>query len=295
MLGQILLFRRVPDGCVAGAPENLPAGPGESVRHVRERRVHNQMQQVQKSDILLQSMSDCRLEVAQSIVPKMGIGVKKMFKFEGSHFSAEVATVWELAGLPPHVKHVHVKFLDNAMRPPAIKENLPIASVIPSKIRTFNFESLRIDDFAKESVWHLDFKCFLRGCFQKLRVLHLGRCSLSIADSIRVYHWRQLRELRVDSFVVVAHVTFLGLFPENFPRLDRIYICCSSCHNISNTTDPVFKRVFKHTETQKQLATTTFLTMRYFLPAELAFVIAEEAAFGPPLVFLASNKKLKNI
>lgn len=60
----------------------------------------------------------------------------------------------------------------------------------------------------------------------------------------------------------------ISLCSENFPRLEKFPF------------DGGAREILAKTRERKQMATTTFLVMRYFLPAELAFMIAEETAFG---------------
>lgn len=188
-----------------------------------------------------------------------------------STFVVDRITIWELSGLPLHIKHVYVNVLENP---------LPL---FPSfRNRTLNFELLRINRIEDEDLILLGLKCFIQTCLSKLKCLVITKCNQRILNVICDCHWRNLHTLEITYIDVV----YFAPNPENFPKLSRIKIQSRPYYDddgrlVHRSTNDVFKNLFKHTRERKQLAVTTFLVMRHFFPAELAFIIADEVAFGP--------------
>jgi len=211
-----------------------------------------------------------------------------MFKIEGSIFEGDRVTMWELSRLPPHVKHVSMDILESArtathISPISLESArgrlLPNSAIPNNTCRHFNFESLEINKI-EDFVALFGFESFIQKCCWKLKVLIIGNCDQHILNIICKCHWRSLHTLRIG-FVESLYV---ALNPENFPRLEKISIYGTNVYIRNNDEkNRSFEKLFENTKERKQIAVTTFLVMRHLFPAELAFIIAEEVAFGLPL------------
>jgi len=182
-------------------------------------------------------------------------------------YEIDSASVFDLRDLPSHVKHVRVGLLHSGL--PGTRGIMWTRDERLEKV--LNIQTLIVERMDGHMRTRL--RWFLYGCLENLKVLTFS-CLISEweIDIIRSYRWANLRELHFTPSTREMGIEYC-FSSENFPRLEVLGFQASFI--VTNWRELLVK-----TRERKQVATTTFLVMRYFLPAELAFMIAEEAAFG---------------